>query len=313
MNKKTLKKWGLRCVILLLLLLSCSGCMLKHVEENPQGSAGVGAFITDFLLLLSFVFSATLLLSSLIFRKKNDQNSLERKETRGALLPFVIIVPVFYLFVFWGRLISGEFYQAYFRLIFSFQRPLYSILIFLCALTGLYCLFHPLLDPLFLPMIEKRREKRLHRKAEAERIEEEARAAERAKKKEARQKREQEKRDLFPDHYASFESLYDSLGYDLDRLDKEDGVPVTLTNGLSFIEKGAEQEVKEIPNIKNDGSVHVLRQEMQYCILAADNVKTAKALLRLLPFRFKKFQYVIVETPEGNWGRDKSGVYEEGE
>ena len=69
------------------------------------------------------------------------------------------------------------------------------------------------------------------------------------------------------------------------------------------------QEPNEAIFVK-EYSEEKMEKEFTYRIYTAQNKASAKALLEENRVN-KPFHYIIVETPEGNWGRDINGIYKE--
>lgn len=292
MNKKELK-FHFRWLILLgLILLSTSGCMLKSVEEDHDWLTSTVVSLVDMLCFFVLFFGLMGFFTALFYKKMEDRKSLLQ------MFPLMVLFPlVVYLIAFGGRFFSGEFYGSIFSLIIRFQRPGYSVLICIAFL---------------LSFLACRRMVKTKKEQEKERQERRERGPSKSSYKKSKKSSTQNshsiqitpKQDLFPDYYNSFDRLFNVLGYTHE--DQE----IKLSNGITFYQRAAREEAQQIPVFMN-GEQQVLRQEMYYVILAAKSQAVAKRILQMLPCSFGQYQYVIVETPQGNWGRDMNGIYKE--
>ncbi|QDU39331.1 hypothetical protein Mal4_36720 [Maioricimonas rarisocia] len=73
---------------------------------------------------------------------------------------------------------------------------------------------------------------------------------------------------------------------------------------------GGDSASPKVRRVKKFTRPNVLGMPCTYHVYCAPDARTAKEFLLKTPVSRPMF-YLVVETPEGNWGRDKDGIYQE--
>ncbi len=282
---------SIRFFLLGTLMLSSSSCMMKAMEIQGGFIDRTVALSMDFILIAILFIGVLGSLTALLHKRAKG-----RKEALTSL-PFAPLFPLaVYFFIFWNQLFTKDFYKSYFTLLFSFERPIYSVVIFLTPLPAFIFSIQVIL-------VNRKKKSENGGKKVQKKVAKSSNEPGIDDRNDLSKIRMSPRKDLFPDYFRSFERLHNVLGYT--HADQE----LKLENGLTFYQRGAREETREVAVFQN-GEQTMQRREFFYAILAANSKSDALKILKMLPCQIKAFEYVIVETPEGNWGRDIDGIYE---